>query len=528
MLPRFRAGRPFRVTPALQPDRTVRKTVGDAGGELTTAAADGTRFTLTVPAGALVGEVDVEMTPVGSARGLPFERLGGAVQLGPEDVHFLRPATLRIQPPRPIAARRVVPLRWAGPGRDLHLEPATIRRDAITFELFHFSSPGFALGTNRQYDRLASHSPSARENWARQNLERAIHEQRNGGQLAGAARAAIYVYGNEVARPALEAALQAANPSPEAIAAAIGLELAFERQASLLGLEDASVDDLQTALRELVRKLVDKAERLADERCQRGDPTQALQILAVERARQLTGGLDGADGTETQAYALDAVARCLRFEVALDSEITVTTHGVRAGGGGGSFSYHVVANVPLNADPQQLTTAPATGSLTYTGYSGQRIFAGGCATETDTPVRAPSDPASMTAAFYALHLYPSRNPDPGVELSLSHSNPSETFHQSDNCNGGPGADFTENRWADAFRQLHLLEKPGGDRDPVSGDAFLITRFARGAGFLFAHKEYTQTLSLPVDMRDPGSDYEAVEHTVINVVHRPLPRGAPVA
>ena len=63
-----------------------------------------------------------------------------------------------------MSARRVVPTLWTGAGRDLHLEPATVKGGAVTFELFHFSSPGYVLGTNRQYDDLASNTPSRREN----------------------------------------------------------------------------------------------------------------------------------------------------------------------------------------------------------------------------------------------------------------------------------------------------------------------------------------------------------------------------
>ena len=529
VLPRYGPGHAVNVTPALQGDRAVRQTVGRDGGELTATAADGTRFTLTVPPGALVADTELEMTPVGSARRLPFDRLGGAVQLGPEDAHFLTPATLRIQPPRPPAARRVIPLRWTGAGRDLHLEPATVKGGAITFELFHFSSPGYVLGTNRQYDRLAERSPSARENWARQNLERAIHDKREGGQLSGAGRAAIYVFGNEVARPALEAALQAANPSPDAIGSAIGLELAFERQASLLGLEDTAIDDLQTALRELVKALIDKSERLADERCQAGDPTQALSILAVERVRQLTGlTSDGKDGLASQADAFDAVARCLRFEIVLDSEIAVTTRSPHGLNGGGTFSYHVTSTVPLVADPVLLRTAPAAGPLTFTAYTGERVYSDDCAVERDTPVRAPVDPASMTVAFFALHLYPPRNPDPGVELSLSHSNPEELFHQSDNCNGSAGDDFTENQWADAFRQLHLLEKPATATSTGPPATSSCSRASRGAGASCSRARSTRdpepAVQLPPQRRGALRGRRA--HDRRRSVYRPVPKGTP--
>jgi hypothetical protein len=529
VLPGRRRPRALGVTPVAQPAHTVTRTVGDAGGELTTTADDGTRFTLTVPQGALVGDTELTMTPVAAARGLPLQRLGAAADLGPEGVRFLRPVTLRIEPPTALRRRQVVPLLWSGAGRDVHLEPATVGPRAVTFELFHFSTPGYGLGTGQQYDRLAGRTPSSRESWARQNLERVMREQRSGGQFGAAARAAVYVFGNEVARPALEAALNAASPSQAAIAEAISLELAYERQAELTGLdEDEALSDLRAALRKLVDQLIDRSEKLADERCQRGDPTQALIILGAQRTRELTGTApDTPAGADARLDAFDAIARCQNFEVTVDSEIAVTGHAVRGGDGGGTFGYRVTATVPLHTDPSTLRIVPGTAPLAYTAYTGQRVFPGGCATETDTPVRAPTDPASVTVDFAALHLYPAHNPDPGVELSLTHSNPAETFLQSDNCNGGPGTEYSENGWADAFRRLHLLEKPGGDRDPASGDAFVLTRFKRGEGFLFARKEYTQSVQLDVDQRNLNRDYAAVEHTIIDVRHRPLPKGTPV-
>src|SRR5207302_3054663 len=68
-----------------------------AGGTVSATARDGTKYTLSVPAHALLADTTVSLTPVVSLRGLARgAKLRGAVQLAPEGLGLVRPATLTI------------------------------------------------------------------------------------------------------------------------------------------------------------------------------------------------------------------------------------------------------------------------------------------------------------------------------------------------------------------------------------------------------------------------------------------------
>ena len=75
----------------------VSKTVGPAGGTIEAVATDGTRFVLTIPAGALSEDTPLTMLPVAvSGRlGLPIE-LPVAVKVSPSGTQFTGGAELAI------------------------------------------------------------------------------------------------------------------------------------------------------------------------------------------------------------------------------------------------------------------------------------------------------------------------------------------------------------------------------------------------------------------------------------------------
>lgn len=86
----------------LDPASAVTEGVGGEQSVMVeTLELDGTRYTLEVPAGALQEETEVTMTPVLSAKGLPFS--GGlvvVVRFAPEGLTFLTPASLTTCPTR--------------------------------------------------------------------------------------------------------------------------------------------------------------------------------------------------------------------------------------------------------------------------------------------------------------------------------------------------------------------------------------------------------------------------------------------
>ena len=126
--------------------RAARAGIGPAGGTVAARGRDGTRYRLTVPAGALSGRTAITITPVRAFAGLPLT--GGSalgVRLQPDGLRFAKPATLAItaarRPPRKMLAFNDP----AGPG----FEVGSVARSGRTLRLAvpHFSGAG-AGGAN--------------------------------------------------------------------------------------------------------------------------------------------------------------------------------------------------------------------------------------------------------------------------------------------------------------------------------------------------------------------------------------------
>jgi hypothetical protein len=112
-----------RVTPALDAAHAVAATVPLEGAVLTTTAADGTRYTLTIPPDAVLDPVEITMMPVTAIPDLPFSGgFVGAVQFSPDGLQLFRPAALTIQRPSPVAAAGLTGFGYQGSGEAFHLE----------------------------------------------------------------------------------------------------------------------------------------------------------------------------------------------------------------------------------------------------------------------------------------------------------------------------------------------------------------------------------------------------------------------
>ena len=144
----FRTG--YSVSAQLDPSRAVSKLVPTQGGTLSATAADGTVFTLTLPAGALLSEEEITMTPVAAVDRLPLSGgLVAGVQLAPEGLLLFQPATLVINPPTAIPIDEEITFAWRGTGEEFFLYPPDpLGTPAISLSLVHFSGYGAGRGTS--------------------------------------------------------------------------------------------------------------------------------------------------------------------------------------------------------------------------------------------------------------------------------------------------------------------------------------------------------------------------------------------
>lgn len=122
------------------------------GGTMTTTAADGTQFRLTIPDGALLKETTITMTPWSQLEGIAHS--GGqmrGVDLKPNGTQLLDSATLQIIPPDTDGdgVTEAVPAEtfsYVAGGRGAHRYPLTLDHNTLTFKLNHFSGYGGVIG----------------------------------------------------------------------------------------------------------------------------------------------------------------------------------------------------------------------------------------------------------------------------------------------------------------------------------------------------------------------------------------------
>jgi hypothetical protein len=189
------AGQPAKAVTYAAPDpvdigiRTDAKSasasasvVTAAGGKVTAVGADGTRFTLTLPSGALRGSERIILTPVLAATGLPFSGgLAGAVQMAPEGLRLLKPAVLSIESPKTVASKgfETVAFAYHGDGKGLYLSPFESKGRVLSLELWHFSGAGAANGTSAEVaTQQTKHVPSSAEDAFTQRVAEYIGSQR--------------------------------------------------------------------------------------------------------------------------------------------------------------------------------------------------------------------------------------------------------------------------------------------------------------------------------------------------------------
>ena len=137
---------PLDVTVTTDADHEVAKTIGVKGGTLELSLPDGTTATLTVPPGAVIGPTGISMSSaaIDGWSFAPRDRAG--VQLAPDGLQLLVPATLRFRRPDIGPDGTHGEVAWSGSGEGLRPIASVRDADAVTLTIEHFS--GYALVWN--------------------------------------------------------------------------------------------------------------------------------------------------------------------------------------------------------------------------------------------------------------------------------------------------------------------------------------------------------------------------------------------
>jgi hypothetical protein len=126
----------------LDAQRARSASIDSTGGSISAIAADGTTFTLDVPAGAVPASQTIGVVPVAGIADLPAGgSLVAAVQFSPDGLVLDVPATLTITRPAAIDAG-VTGIGWHGDAARIHGEPAVVDGRTATMTVSHFSGGG--------------------------------------------------------------------------------------------------------------------------------------------------------------------------------------------------------------------------------------------------------------------------------------------------------------------------------------------------------------------------------------------------
>ncbi len=188
----------------LETATAVTQTVGPAGGTLATTAADGTVYTLTVPAKALRRATTITLAPIASIADLPTGvSLAGGAHLTPEGQTFDVPIKLKLvlgsQPTRPL-----LPFTYSGELQERHRYPASVAGSTIEFDIVHFS--GYVVLSAVLGDALGYFAaPSDRGDLALQKLVDATLSGLEPAARDTAMRNALQDWLDEFVKPEVEA-----------------------------------------------------------------------------------------------------------------------------------------------------------------------------------------------------------------------------------------------------------------------------------------------------------------------------------
>lgn len=147
---------PINLGVDLDSGRGVEAVISPNGGKLESSGADGTHYILNLPAGSVVVDTRIQMTPVKTVNELPLKQTGTvwAVQLEPDGLQLLANASLTIQFSSPPPVIQQIPFQYQENGQAFNLAVPVVNAavdtgvDAkgIQLDIAHFSGYGVAIG----------------------------------------------------------------------------------------------------------------------------------------------------------------------------------------------------------------------------------------------------------------------------------------------------------------------------------------------------------------------------------------------
>ncbi|PYE52769.1 hypothetical protein [Deinococcus yavapaiensis] len=413
------------VTPRPDAASAVSALVTSAGGgSVHVTGADGTRFDLLVPPGALAQDVQVTMTPLTGLENLPFS--GGffaGVQLEPDGLRFLRSASLTITPVGS-APSTPVSVAYHGAGRDAHLYPLSLEGAGLVFDLMHFSGYAVSSGTPQEVSAQAQRQAGGAEDAWEQALQPPTSVLRNAETPSEQRQQALQqiVEALKARYPAMLSKLTTPPASCEDGNATLMEGLSFARQLALLGLDNELPLPLTTYARGVAQTCF---EEVIGPCFDAGNWEQVKAVVAIKRLLELLVGSGAADSIDSETARPCVWTGTVSYTASSGGKVGDTTVSQQLSSLTGFLDSTSELRILPDSTPQGVTSFTGSGTSTFSYSSSQSSFREEADPFCDVPDAKrtwitsleKSLGGSMTDARLSAHLF--RHPDGHYEVALN-------------------------------------------------------------------------------------------------------------
>ena len=373
---------PIKVTPQLDAAHAATQQVGSAGGAINVTGADGSKYTLTIPSGALAGNVQITMTPISSLGGKPIGDVFG-VKLAPDGLLLAKVATLDVTPARSIPFAQQVGWGYNGDGKDFHLVPLADQA-SLRIGVSHFSADGAGSATAAQQQAVTSQPPSTPQASYEQLRAQVIEEIRvarqNGTSIDPSFTDKLQRLADAYYDQVIAPALGHAADSPTQLYDTFSKFNDWQRQLDLLGVtleprRSQAIPVLEAAFNKVLAQLVTQC----------GGGVHGLRLLVtVTAARQgvLVGFVSETD-------ARDAIEKCsnVKLHTVLDA----------ATGFNASCASNSCSSFDIQSDSSHLVVTDDLLTTKFDGL-GDNVYAFG-SSAAGSPATFPSFSAHAAPSF---------------------------------------------------------------------------------------------------------------------------------
>lgn len=353
------APNPMSISAGTDAAAASSATVPLSGGTLSATGADGTVYTLTIPADSLLEETVVTMTPLSDIAGAPVTGRALGIRLEPHGLRLYREATLDIAPADGVAFS-AIGFAAGADGSDFHLVPPIAEGDgtSVSFHLMHFSDHGGFTGSEVDpiviTDSPGDFMPMDWEAQLAQMMAELLAKERE-AQLAGEEgdpelnekiEAIVNTFYIKVIAPMLPRIMTECSYAE----ANVSKVLSWARTVMLLGMDEAFSREVQKVMDAVVAG-ADNCWQEAIEPCVDQASSNFVRVVQLARMNQLLGGSPDVYDPWREDIQCDGTCEWLDDVTALNLEYSFSWQQAGSdeyGSGDVDRSWNAQAALPLN------------------------------------------------------------------------------------------------------------------------------------------------------------------------------------